>query len=324
MKLFLLYISTLLIFSKAYSQGSYPPEAGLVGSTAIHKDSSIFTGWATECTVNRGPQNILDLSLGLASSGSPNDATGHSGQNGTVSLGDGGSAILEFEHPIINGQGPDFAVFENAFNHYFLELAFVEVSTDGINYVRFPSYSETPTNNQVGGFDQLDPTYIHNLAGKYKVNYGTPFDLEDLIDSSLIDINNINYIKVVDVIGIINNSNTTFDVYNNMINDPHPTPYSTSGFDLESVGVIHQFVNIIEKDIFSFKIYPNPSRGIINIENPTTKEVCIKVIDQIGKVVYFNQTKNDNINFNLQIPKGIYIVSISNDLDIYNKKIVIE
>lgn len=320
----LIYISLILLVTEGVSQGSFAPEVGVAGSTAIYKDSSVFIGWATSCLVNRGPQNILDLSLGLANSGTPSNATGYSGQNGTVSLGDGGSAILEFQHPIVNGQGPDFAVFENAFNDYFLELAFVEVSTDGFNYVRFPSFSETQTTTQIGGFDQLDPTNIHNLAGKYKVNYGTPFDLEDLIDSSLIDINNINYVKIIDVIGIINDANTTFDSDNNMINDPYPTPYPTSGFDLESIGVIHQFVTISEKDDFSFKIYPNPSKGKLHIENYKAKKINIKIIDQIGRVVYFSKQKNSSIDLNLEIPKGIYILSLSTNCNSYNKRIVID
>jgi hypothetical protein len=32
-----------------------------------------------------------------------------------VSLGDSGIAIATFAHPIYNGSGPDFAVFENGF-----------------------------------------------------------------------------------------------------------------------------------------------------------------------------------------------------------------
>ncbi|MFN6048554.1 MAG: T9SS C-terminal target domain-containing protein, partial [Bacteroidota bacterium] len=56
-------------------------------------------------------------------------AEGPAASNGVVSLGDGGIATLTFDPPITNGDGFDFAVFENTFLDTFLELAFVEVST---------------------------------------------------------------------------------------------------------------------------------------------------------------------------------------------------
>ena len=56
-------------------------------------------------------------------------------------LGDDGSLVLTFPAPIADGAGPDFAVFENAFSTEFLELAFVEVSSDGTNFTRFPAHA---------------------------------------------------------------------------------------------------------------------------------------------------------------------------------------
>ena len=121
-----------------------------------------------------------------------------------ISLGDGGYAILTFEKPIINGDGFDFAVYENSFNDYFLELAFVEVSSDGLNFVRFPATSLTPTDRQIAGDGTIDATNINNLAGKYRVGWGTPFDLEELRDSANIDINNISVTIFINIFGRIN------------------------------------------------------------------------------------------------------------------------
>ena len=80
--------------------------------------------------------------------------------NNVVSLGDGGVATLTFSDSIYitNGLGNDFAVFENAFNNTFLELSFVEVSSDGENFFGFDSVSLTPTNKQVDGFGILGAT----------------------------------------------------------------------------------------------------------------------------------------------------------------------
>ncbi|MDA3833964.1 MAG: hypothetical protein PF495_11260, partial [Spirochaetales bacterium] len=58
-----------------------------------------------------------------------------------VSLGRGGSITMTFDPPVENGNGWDFAVFENAFNDYNLELAYVEVSSNGNDFVRFDTVS---------------------------------------------------------------------------------------------------------------------------------------------------------------------------------------
>ena len=61
---YLFFLSPLLCFGQ-----SYAPEPGIAGSTAIHKDSSVFIGWATGVTVDRGPQLIVNSSFGYASYG---------------------------------------------------------------------------------------------------------------------------------------------------------------------------------------------------------------------------------------------------------------
>lgn len=233
--------------------GPYPPAAGVAGSTAIPADDTRISGWATGCVVLPGPQQINDDQLGPATYGSAGDALGPADANAgdptpVVSLGDGGSATLTFEHPITNGAGPDFAVFENSFNDSFLELAFVEVSSDGQNWLRFPSDSRTQTTQQVNGddtagkFGGIDPTDLNNLAGKYRAGFGTPFDLSDLIGqpgAASVDLTTITYVRVVDVIGSINPLLGSRDSFGHLVNDPWPTPYETSGFDLDAVGVLH-------------------------------------------------------------------------------------
>ncbi|MEZ4549679.1 MAG: hypothetical protein R2874_04140 [Desulfobacterales bacterium] len=56
------------------------------------------------------------------------------GSSFDVVLGRGGSIILTFDPPVENGEGWDFAVFENSFNDFNLELAFVEVSSNGTDF----------------------------------------------------------------------------------------------------------------------------------------------------------------------------------------------
>ena len=96
-------IVVLLCFLQA-ARAQFAPQTGLPGTTAITGDSSAFVDWASGCTVQRGPQNIADTSLGLATAGQSSDALGVS-DDVTVSLGDGGSAIVTFNHSVFNGPG---------------------------------------------------------------------------------------------------------------------------------------------------------------------------------------------------------------------------
>ncbi len=299
----------LLASSTFFCQGSYAPNADSSATTAMYKDSSAFVLWADGCIVTRGYQNILDPSLGYATVGSAQSGVGMAGDNDVVSLGDGGSAILTFTHAIINGTGPDFAVFENSFDNNFLELAFVEVSSNGVDYVRFPSHSQTPFATQIGGFDDLDATNIHNLAGKYRARFGTPFDLEDLVDSANVDVNNITHIKIIDVIGIVNANETSYDSQGNQINDPFPTPYPSSGFDLDGVGVIHMFVSILESEALAVNLYPNPTNSDFALSFPSNNEKEIKVYNALGKMVEYLQTANKSVSFT-SFSKGFYFINI--------------
>ncbi len=222
--------------------GPYAPAAGQTGTTAIHMNDPAFTAWATGAVVERGPMNISEPANGDASHGSPSDAVGPAqgkAIDGVVSLGDGGSATLTFNDAITNGDGADFAVFENGFGSW-LELAFVEVSSNGEDFIRFESVSLTQTNTQV--VDQLDPTDVYNLAGKCQGGYGTPFDLEELKGvSQLVDFDAITHVRIIDVVGSIDDAYATYDSKGNKVNDPwwDYLAGSATGFDLDAVGVIH-------------------------------------------------------------------------------------
>ncbi|MGB3534586.1 MAG: hypothetical protein WBA13_13855 [Microcoleaceae cyanobacterium] len=118
----------------------------------------------------------------------------------------------------------------------FAKLAYVEVSTDGDNFVRFPSISLTP--DPLDPIGQIDPSQVYNLAGKHinngvvifedeflQASWGTPFDLDvlrDIAQQDLIDLNNINFVRIVDIRG-----NGAFtDAEGNPIYDPWRSPNS--------------------------------------------------------------------------------------------------
>ena len=155
-----------------------------------------------------------------------------------------GYITLGFDTGICNGEGYDFAVFENAFgsaNSVFAELGYVEVSTNGNDFARFDAVSLTE--GLVGGYGKIDPTDVHNLAGKHVNAYGdsegTGFDLDELQDndlvlSGLVDLNDINYIRIVDIPG----SGDFTDSLGNPIYDAWHT-FGSGGVDLEAIGVIN-------------------------------------------------------------------------------------
>jgi len=296
------------------ANGQFPPAAGEEGSRAIFCDSSIIIGWAGSVHIKRGYLRIDDPSLGYATSGEEIYGTGKS-DNITVSLGDGGVAIAQFDLTIFNVDGPDFAIFENSFNGTFLELATVEVSSDSIKWVMFPSFSETDTSAQVTSFGTLNPANLYNLAGKYIALYGTPFDLNDLIDSSGIDISNINYIRITDVIGSIDPMYATFDSGSRAINDPWPTPFESSGFDLDAIAILGD-VSVVEETYNDNQIlfYPNPVDSEMNINGWSGISGTITIYNMLGRTVITEKISGtESVIMVDKLPPGPYIFSIDTE-----------
>ncbi len=197
-----------------------------------------------------------------------------------------GQITLSFSTPIQNGPGPDFAVFENGFisaggagvaGCIFAELAFVEVSTDGVIFARFPTVSLTEpvaANGGTGPYGTIDPSNVYNLAGKhvnaYESSWGTPFNLSDLkahtaVTSGTVDLNNISYVKIIDIPGNGFFQDSAVDLIDPNTIDPATgtggVPYSqkhgihdawvtwgSGGHDLEAIGAIEQIYGDANSD----------------------------------------------------------------------------
>ncbi len=319
--IFLTIIVFFIFFLDGFAQ--YPPPPGNEGSIAIHADNAIFNDWANTCSVERGFMDASNESLGLTTYGSNESGIGKA-DNDAVSLGDNGIATIGFEVPIANGPGWDFAVFENSFSDDFLELAFVEVSSNGIDYYRFNSVSLTQTENQIATFGLVDATEVNNLAGKYKLNYGVPFDLEELKENLLLDIDNIISIRIIDVVGSINPDFATYDSEGNMVNDPWPTPFETSGFDLDAIGVINNQDNTGLEEVSIHNnpvIFPNPAQNTISIShNANIEEISIYSSDGILVSSYkFSDNYSLDISF---LEMGFYFISIKADKKFFMEKLI--
>ena len=207
-----------IFFGWAESVVSYAPSSGVSG------------GWSNASLV-LGP--VTGDLFDVASLG---DLSGSQMVAGAVA----GRMTVHFAEPIREVSGADFSVFENGFlqgsvaGMMFGELAYVEVSADGVNFVRFPSRSLT--SGVVGSYGTMDPTNVYNLAGKHLnalgSSWGTPFDLSE------VGLASVSYVRLVDIPG----NGGFFDSVGHSIYDPWLT-VGSGGADVEAIGVIGQWMD---------------------------------------------------------------------------------
>lgn len=207
----------------------------------------VFFAWADSITSYQPSESIAlaysDSSLALGPVTGDNFDVVSLGDMTSTAISGGsppGTITLAFAKPIRNLSGADFVVFENGHltttnqggagvGGIFGELAYVWVSDGGVNFVKIPATSLTPS--AVGPYGSLDPTNINNLAGKhlnaYGNSWGTPFDL------SSVGLQQITHIRLVDIPG-----NGAFkDQAGRPIYDAWKT-FGSGGFDLEAIGAI--------------------------------------------------------------------------------------
>jgi hypothetical protein len=236
---------------------SLPAAAGPFENVGVSHDDPAITHWAASVVDYRPAPDVA------ASFADPASALGPA--NGSVvSLGDlnaqqisdnilPGSITLALATPIGNGPGWDLLVFENAGGFFpppfvFAELAYLEVSTNGVDFARFPSISlnvepgqgiagDTEINSTFGrAFAGINASNVTNLAGIHFSNLGTPFDLDDLAAAPLVqtgdvDLADIRQVRLVDIPG-----NGAFrDSQGRPILDAWVTGGS-GGLDLDAVG----------------------------------------------------------------------------------------
>ncbi|WP_442483972.1 PEP-CTERM sorting domain-containing protein [Aeoliella sp. SH292] len=247
MKRTFLTLATMIVAATAQA-GPYPS----FSDPAHRVLPSQINAWATS-VANYSP--APGVGAGFSN---PNNTLG--ANNGSItSLGDlsseqisqgvlPGSITVAFDQAIVDRSGADFAVFENASTFFtdpvvFAELAYVEVSSNGTDFVRFPSVSlnaeadlTTPFGRDFAG---VDTTNIRNLAGVHPAGFGTPFDLAELADlpevtSGLVDLASIGFVRLVDIPG--NGAYT--DSLGNPIFDTWLSTGS-GGLDLDAVGAIN-------------------------------------------------------------------------------------
>lgn len=170
------------------------------------------------------------------------------------SLGIGGELTLQIVPPIVDRPGADLIVGENPFRlsgswwQTFAEVAFVEVSSNGVDFVRFPArYFGAAVSP--GAFGTVPVGAYQNLTGQTPVLAGPPgidardvveaggdaFDLGDLVGEPLVangivDLQAIAYVRLVDVV-----NGSSLDAIGTTIFDA-----GSGSADIDCVIAIHQ------------------------------------------------------------------------------------
>ncbi len=244
------FVLTLFIVTSTFAGDPWPDEV-------VSVSYGIGAGFGQDDF----PGNILGPPDPYASPSAPANT-----EDELLTLGSGGEIILAFrDGGIVNGSGPDFTVFENAFlvaggPAVFTETAFVAVSEDGVTWHQFPW-----TSDPVAGVAGLSPTDGSADPTDPDESGGDSFDLAD------IGLEHAIYLRLIDT--------------NDLVPDNGPS------FDLDAVAVIHgelethapaPLVSLPKK--VELQAWPNPFNASVSLRVPS-RSTELLVIDMLGRTV---------------------------------------
>lgn len=154
--------------------------------------------------------------------GPPHGGGAKGGSTHVLSLGTDGEIVVGFGgNAIVDGEGPDFIVFENAFwaggnpLYPFKELGQISVSEDGTTWTAFPCKQDALPYDGCAGWHPVYSNPSNTLSPSDPDAAGG-----DVFDLATIGVKQARFVKIVDL------HNTTGQD-------------GTSGFDLDAVAVIH-------------------------------------------------------------------------------------
>lgn len=218
-----------------------------------------------------------------------------------LSLGmDGEIIVANSDNVIVDGEGNDFTIFENAFinpinQRIFAEPGVVSVSKDGIDFAEFPYNFAT-----LVGCAGTVPTYGDQDYCDSEVSGGNSFDLADL------GVDSVRYIRIRDL---------TVEVANNQNHKYYDI--SLSGFDLDAV-VIHNFaakkISSVEDNSQQYYTIQNQ---IYQSNSHKNKAVIYTLSgEKIAELIGIEQYNFSNLNL------GVYLITIENNGKVFYEKII--
>ncbi len=121
------------------------------------------------------------------------------------------------------------------------------------------------------------------------------------------------------MIGSIDTAIGTRDAHDNIVNDPYPTAFFSAGFDLNSIGVIHNILTDTNTNSSAritksnIELYPNPSSHFIKLTSKSVVQdyASFVIYNPLGQIVMHKVQFDlkDAINIE-QLPSGKYHIQI--------------
>jgi hypothetical protein len=75
----------------------------------------------------------------------------------------------------------------------------------------------------------------------------------------------------------------------------------------------------------AFSIYPNPSRGLVNIDFENRATTRVKIYDANGKLIIERAMANSHNQLDISDqPKGVYFITINQNGNEISKKLILE
>lgn len=226
-----------------------------------------------------------------------------------LSLGHGGEIVLQFtDNKIVNGDGIDFTVFENAFLSFFdgsvyIEAAIISVSQDGDTWYQFP-YDTT----DMSGLAGVTPMADNQHPTDPEVSGGDQFDLEDL------GLAWASYVKITD------------------LGDIYQEGLWNGDFDLDAVIAVNsevttsvdpQYASVRTQNFQLSQNYPNPfnPETMIRYTLENQQPVKLTVFNSRGQVVKtlvnsvqqqgeYSTTWNGTDEYNRSVANGVYFYQL--------------
>lgn len=107
---------------------------------------------------------------------------------------------------------------------------------------------------------------------------------------------------------------TSFDIIGVGWQYDNSSPY-TSGYQLypriATDLILHQPSGIAENGNHKLKVYPNPNNGNFYVENPGNSRVMIRIFNNLGQIVYENNSALHEISIRLDDKPGMYFIQLT-------------